>query len=258
VALLELISRKRAKQGDANLIQTFSKACVTKERRSLGELFDAEVAAGGSNNMKVLKEMMKLALECLTLDMRTRPLMSDVAKRLRMLRRVMNSPVHFYGGNAKILSELGRNVRIFTVEEISEVTENYAHRLGGGTYKGTLEDNARVVLRKLLYRDSKEAFLNGGVTLSQIVHHQNIVRLLGCFPEAETPVFVYEYVPRGSLFDVLGGHEDLPLDLRLRIAIKIAEVRSRVSPLLGNWCHGSRWCNGVQHTSGWQLRAQAR
>jgi serine/threonine protein kinase len=251
VVLLELISRKRAKQGDANLIQAFSKARVTKGRRSLGELFDAEVAGGGSNSVKALKEMRKLALECLTLDMHTRPQMSDVAKRLRMLKKGMKGCIpqsilathtvwrrkdrrgtsmpsfkSFFKGNdsSKVLSQLGsNNVRIFTVEEISEVTGNYSCLLGGGTYRGTLEDNARVAVRRLLHRDSKEAFLNGGVTLSQVVH-QNIVKLLGCCLEAEALVFVYEYLPRGSLLDVLGGQEDLPLHLRLRIAIKIAEA----------------------------------
>jgi serine/threonine protein kinase len=269
VVLLELISRERIKHGDTNLIQAFSRPCI--KEKSLKELFDAEIAE--ENNMKVLKEMSKLALECLTLDMRTRPQMNDVANRLRMLKKApkdipqsilaahsswrkkdkqgtsmsgFKMSFSFFKSNAssnsKILSELGNNVRIFTVEEISQVTQNYSYLLGGGTspevYRGTLEDNTQVAVRKSPYQASKEDFINRGVTLSQIVH-KNIVKLMGCCLEAETLIFVYEYVPKGSLFNILGSQEDLPLDLRMRIAVKIAEALEYLhSPETGVIGHG--------------------
>ncbi|KAL6654088.1 hypothetical protein ACP70R_007553 [Stipagrostis hirtigluma subsp. patula] len=252
IVLLELIARKRVKQGELNLIRTFSKAGA--KGQGLTELFDAAIA--DENNMKILKELRKLAAECVTLDIRARPRMNDVAKRLQMLKKDLKSSsqsilathyawhkdykqgtsmpsfkksLSFFKGNAsssKILSKLV-NVRIFTKEEINEVTQNYSYLLGGGTsaefYKGTLEDNTQVVVNKILYEDSKEAFISGGMILSKIVH-KNIIKLLGCCLEARTPVFVYEYVAKGSLFDILGSQEDFPLDLRMRIAIKTAEA----------------------------------
>jgi serine/threonine protein kinase len=262
VVLLELISGERVKHGHTNLIQAF---------RSGREHFDAEIAE--DNNMKVLKEMSKLALECMTLDMGKRPKMNDVEKHLRMLKKdlkgipqsilaahtwwrkrdkqgtsvsSLKKSFNFFKGNAssnsKILSELGNNVRIFTIEEIREVTQNYSHLLGGGTspevYKGTLEDNTQVAVRNSLHQGSKEDFINRGVILSQIVH-KNIVKLMGCCLEAETLIFVYEYVPKGSLFNILGSQEDLPLDLRMRIAVKIAEALEFLhSPETGVIGHG--------------------
>lgn len=252
VVLFELIARKRVKRGDSNLIPAFNKACA--KGKGLRELFDAAIA--DEKNMKILKEMRKLAAECVTLDIRARPQMNDVAKRLRVLRKdLKGSPqsilathsswqnpykqgtsmpsfkkgFSFFKGNSsnsKILSEL-RNVRIFTKEEINEVTQNYSFPLSTGTsaevYKGTLEDNTVVVVNRFLHEDSKELFINGGTTLSQIVH-KNIIKLLGCCMEDTTLIFIYEYIPKGSLFDILASQEDLALDLRMRIAIKTAEA----------------------------------
>ncbi|CAO2144434.1 unnamed protein product [Urochloa humidicola] len=253
IVLFELITRKRVKHGDNNLIRTFNKACA--KGKGLKELFDAAIA--DASNMKILKEMRKLAAECVTLEIRSRPQMNDVAKLLRVLKKDLKggSPqsilathsswqntskqstsmpsfkknFSFFKGNAsnsKILSEL-RNVRILTKEEVNEVTLNYSHPLGTGAstklYKGTLEDNTLVVVNKFLNEDSKEVFINGGMILSQIVH-KNIIKLLGCCLEDNTPMFIYEYIPKGSLFDILASQEDLPLDLRMRIAIKTAEA----------------------------------
>jgi serine/threonine protein kinase len=252
IVLFELITRKRVKHGENNLIRTFNKACA--KGKALKELFDAAIA--DEKNMKILKEMRKLAAECVTLDIRARPQMDDVAKRLRVLKKdLKGSPqsilaTHsswqntykqgtsmpsfkkgfslFKGNssNSKIISELG-NVRIFTKEEIDEVTQNYSYPLSTGTsaevYKGTLEDNTVVVVNRFLHEDSKELFINGGTTLSQIVH-KNIIKLLGCCLEDKTLIFVYEYIRKGSLFDILTSQEDLALDLRMRIAIKTAEA----------------------------------
>jgi serine/threonine protein kinase len=80
------------------------------------------------------------------------------------------------------------------------------------SYKGTLEDNTAVVVWKFLYADSEEAFINGGIILSQIVH-KNIIRLLGCCLEAETLILIYEYANKGSLMDILSSQQDFPLDL---------------------------------------------
>ncbi|CAN6372397.1 unnamed protein product [Urochloa humidicola] len=253
IVLFELITRKRVKHGDNNLIRTINKAYA--KGKGLKELFDAAIA--DESNMKILKEMRKLAAECVTLEIRSRPQMNDVAKRLRVLKKDLKggssqSILATYSSwqntskqstsmpsfkknfsffkenasNSKILSELG-NVRIFTKEEIDEVTLNYSHPLStgasAGVYKGTLEDNTPVVVNKFLHEASKEVFVNGGMILSQIVH-RNIIKLLGCCLEDKTLIFIYEYIPKGSLFDILVSQEDLPLDLRMRIAIKTAEA----------------------------------
>ncbi|KAF8650761.1 hypothetical protein HU200_063665 [Digitaria exilis] len=269
IVLLELVTRKRVKQGGMNLIGIFDCA----KGKELRKLFDASIA--NKNTMDILEEIVKLATECLRLDSQNRPQMNNVAKRLRMLKRDLKGrqenaysqsilashhawhsiekPDHaqlkksfsFFkrnASNSKILSEFS-NVRSFTVEELKEITQNYSYLLGGGIsgkfYKGTLEDNTAVVVRKFLCTDSKEAFINGGTVLSKIGHN-NIVKLLGCCLEATAPVFIYEYADKGSLLDILGSQEDFPLDIRIRIAIKTAEtlqyLHSSATGIIG---HGS-------------------
>jgi serine/threonine protein kinase len=257
IVLLELIARKRVKEGNVYLVGTFASA---KGKGVLRELFDPAIAE--KNNIEILQEMVKLANECLGLEISKRPRMNDVARRLRVLISCVKSrdesssfdsilASHYCSwtkidkkdkvqlkkspsflkrnaSNPMILSDLG-DVRKFTKKELKEITKNFSYQLGSVStqarfYKGTLEDNTAVVVSKFLYHaDSEEKIINGVITLSQIAHH-NIIKLLGCCLEAETLVLIYEYASKGSLLDNLGSQEDFPLDKRLRIAIKTAEA----------------------------------
>jgi serine/threonine protein kinase len=262
LVLCELIARKRVRKGDINLIGYVNKGSANG--KGFREIFDSAIA--NENNMKILKEMKKLATECLSLSIYRRPQMIDVVKRLRIFRKELKDRHENYSesilashhswrknnkqemimptynskmqirkslgsfrrnlSNSKIQSEPS-NVRIFTQEELKEVTHNYSYRLSGGTsgqvYKGTLEDNAVVAVRIFseVLEGFEEAFINGGMILSQIFH-RNIIKLLGYC--SDCPAFVYEYAAKGSLSDVLDGHEHFPLDLRTKIAVKIAEA----------------------------------
>ncbi|CAL4992597.1 unnamed protein product [Urochloa decumbens] len=270
IVLLELVTRKRVKQGDMNLIGIVDCA----KGKGLRKLFDESIA--DKNTIKTLEDIVKLATECLRLDSQNRPQMNNVVKRLRMLKTDMKGrqenahsqsilashhawlskgkqdnaqlkkSFSFFkskSSKSKIILTEFSNVRIFTKEEVKEITENYSYLLGEGRlakfYKGTLEDNTAVVVRKFLQTDSNEAFINGEVVLSQIVH-KNIIKILGCCLEAKDLIFTYEYADKGSLLDILGSQEDFPLDIRMRIAIKTAEalqyLHSSATGIVG---HGS-------------------
>ncbi|XP_066335688.1 uncharacterized protein [Miscanthus floridulus] len=270
IVLLELVTRKRVKQGDMNLIGIFECA----KGKGLRKLFDESIA--NKNTFKTLEEIVELAMACLRLDIKNRPEMNHVEKCLRVLKRDLKcrqehassqsilSTHHSWhtkdkqesaqlkksgsffkrnASNVKIISKFS-NVRSFTKAELKEITDNYSHMLSGGMstkfYKGRLEDNTVVAVRKFHDTDSQEAFINGGIVLSQIAHKNNIIKLLGCCLEAETLAFIYEYADKGSLLDILGSQEYLPLDLRLRIAIKTAEALQYLhSPATGIIGHGS-------------------
>jgi serine/threonine protein kinase len=62
IVLLELIARRRAKEGDVYLVGTFAEA----KERGLRGLFDSEIAK--ENNIEILEQMVKLANECLRRD----------------------------------------------------------------------------------------------------------------------------------------------------------------------------------------------
>ncbi|PQP98762.1 wall-associated receptor kinase 5 [Prunus yedoensis var. nudiflora] len=71
-------------------------------------------------------------------------------------------------------------------------------------------------------------FVNEVIVLSQI-HHKNVVRLLGCCLETQTPILVYEFIAHGTLYEHIHrknnkGTSPLSLPLRLKIASDTAEA----------------------------------
>uniref|UniRef100_A0A0D9VES3 Protein kinase domain-containing protein n=1 Tax=Leersia perrieri TaxID=77586 RepID=A0A0D9VES3_9ORYZ len=209
-------ARKRTKEGQVSLIEAFS-GTFAKEKGFNG-LFDAEIANMG--NVKILEDIAKLAIKCLTLEIDRRPQINDVAKHLLVLWKSLR------GGEGLPKLDI---VRIFTKVELSEVTENYSHLLGIGpcykVYKGTLEDNTVVTVKKysVVNETTKEECSNAAMILSQIVH-KNIIRLLGCCFEDKITALVCEYAAKGKVSDILDGGDDFPLELRLKIAAKTAEA----------------------------------
>jgi len=234
IVLLEMITRRRVKQGNVSLTEIFRKPCT--KWSVLRELVDPEIA--NESNMKVLTEIGKLATECLTLDIDKRPKINDVALQLRTLWNVLRRGQdigwfkktfsHFKRNsrNSAMLEKFS-NVRIFTMEELRQVTQNWSSRFHiypKIVYKGTLEDNTAVaVYLPDFAKSGKEAVINTWMLQSQIVH-KNIINLLGCCLEDDTPLFVYDSPAKCSLSDILNGEEDFPLDLRVKIAVETAEA----------------------------------
>uniref|UniRef100_M8BVL9 Wall-associated receptor kinase 5 n=1 Tax=Aegilops tauschii TaxID=37682 RepID=M8BVL9_AEGTA len=114
----------------------------------------------------------------------------------------------------------------------------------GEVYRGLVDDFAPVVVRKLISGTVPE---DGGLFPNEVeiqcrVIHKNIVRLIGCCLEVDTPMLVYEFLSRGSLSDILHSNKvSLNLDLRLSIAAKsshgLAYMHSMASS--SNILHGN-------------------
>ncbi|OEL27271.1 Wall-associated receptor kinase 2 [Dichanthelium oligosanthes] len=128
------------------------------------------------------------------------------------------------------------NIKIFTKEELNQITKNYSIVLGKGgfgqVYMGTIDSKQQVAVKRSISVEEarKKEFANEVIIQSRI-SHRNIVRLLGCCLEVDVPMLVYEFAPKGSLNDVLHGTKDitkasLSLGTRLDIAVDSAEALS--------------------------------
>nr|XP_027188730.1 wall-associated receptor kinase-like 1 isoform X2 [Cicer arietinum] len=127
----------------------------------------------------------------------------------------------------------GEMAKLFTAEELQRATDNYnmSRFLGQGgygtVYKGMLPDGTIVAVKKSkeIDRNQIETFVNEVVILSQI-NHRNIVKLLGCCLETQTPLLVYEYIPNGTLSQHIHRKDhqssSLSWETRLQIACEVA------------------------------------
>uniref|UniRef100_A0A0E0KGQ7 Protein kinase domain-containing protein n=1 Tax=Oryza punctata TaxID=4537 RepID=A0A0E0KGQ7_ORYPU len=133
-------------------------------------------------------------------------------------------------------------VRVLTEDELKKATNNFSDDQvigcgGHGTvYRGTLDDLREVAIKRSKAAVDGDGNVDGGcedefvneiIVLSQI-NHRHVVRLLGCCLEVHVPMLVYEFVPNGTLFELLHGggtaRRPVSLGLRLKIAAQSADA----------------------------------
>ncbi|XP_016742007.1 wall-associated receptor kinase-like 1 [Gossypium hirsutum] len=166
-------------------------------------------------------------------------------RKLKKRRKIKRKQEHFKrnGGlllEKKLSSEEGsvENIKLFTSKELQTATDHYNEKriLGRGgqgvVYKGMLHDGSIVAVKKskIVDQDHLDPFINEIVILAA-VDHRNVVKLLGCCLETEFPLLVYEFIPNGTLYQLMHDqNEEYPRswDIRIRIA---AEVSNAVSYL---------------------------
>ncbi|XP_057951044.1 probable serine/threonine-protein kinase PBL23 isoform X3 [Malania oleifera] len=149
------------------------------------------------------------------------------------------------------ISKIGKGnitAQIFAFRELCVATQNFNpdSLLGEGgfgrVYKGFIESKNQVVAVKQLDRNGFQGnreFLVEVLMLS-LLHHNNLVNLVGYCADGDQRILVYEFMPNGSLEDHLLGSQDLtdgetvssdlppnkkPLDWNTRM--KIAEGAAR-------------------------------
>ncbi|XP_051135179.1 probable serine/threonine-protein kinase PBL23 isoform X1 [Andrographis paniculata] len=143
------------------------------------------------------------------------------------------------GSKQRIIAEDALRIRapaeIFTFRELAIATQNFNPDLllgeggFGRVYKGYIEKTEQVVAVKQLDRNGIQGnreFLAEVLTLS-MVHHPNLVNLIGYCADGQQRIVVYEYLPNGSLEDHL---LDLPphkmaLDWYTRMKLALGAAR---------------------------------
>ncbi|XP_065864600.1 probable serine/threonine-protein kinase PBL23 isoform X2 [Euphorbia lathyris] len=139
---------------------------------------------------------------------------------------------------AEAITKIGKgtiSAEVFTFRDLCTATKNFCHEnlIGEGgfgrVYKGELGKTNNSVAVKQLDRNGFQGnreFLVEVLMLS-LLHHSNLVNLVGYCAEGDQRILVYEYMPNGSLEDHL---LDLPLEkkgLDWKTRMKIAEGAAR-------------------------------
>ncbi|GLJ24113.1 hypothetical protein SUGI_0459930 [Cryptomeria japonica] len=118
------------------------------------------------------------------------------------------------------------SLRMFSERELEIASNNFSTELGKGgfatVYKGVLVDGMLVAIKKP--KSISDEFINEIIILSHI-NHRNVVKLIGCCMESQFPLLVYEFVPKGTVFEHLhSGEKQLSWETRRQIAIETAEA----------------------------------
>ncbi|PAN31051.1 hypothetical protein PAHAL_5G391600 [Panicum hallii] len=218
VLLVEMITRKKAADGNTYLIQNFIEAF--KRGKKVRQMFDKEIVHG-KKSIKVLDDIAKLANQCLILENRQRPEMVEVADRLRkcmkdvQLRRREEMP-ESSGSNYPTnptKKEQPTQVLAISLDELKKITRNFSYDtlIGQGSHAevflGELKDSRKCAVKKLDYPEVEELeneFLLKVQSISRL-EHNNVVQLLSYCIEGNVRALVYEYSSRGSLHDILHG-----------------------------------------------------
>ncbi|KAJ1262405.1 hypothetical protein BS78_09G105300 [Paspalum vaginatum] len=119
--------------------------------------------------------------------------------------------------------------RMYSHRELVKATENFTHELGwGGTgvaYKGILDDDRVVVVKKLEnIRRSREEFHDELHVIARI-NHMNLVRIYGFCSERSHRMLVLEYAEKGSLADVLFKKSKTSLGWKQRFNIALGVAK---------------------------------
>ncbi|KAK1692334.1 hypothetical protein QYE76_009031 [Lolium multiflorum] len=140
-----------------------------------------------------------------------------------IIRKERRKIKEFYEKNGGLTLEKAKVIKLFKKEELKKILKsgNIIGKGGfGEVYKG-LVDNELVVVKKPIRSNVMEStqFANEVIIQSQVIH-KNIIKLIGCCLEVDTPMLVYEFIPKGSLDDILHkGDNKVPLSLDVRLSI---------------------------------------
>ncbi|CAI9117106.1 OLC1v1018443C1 [Oldenlandia corymbosa var. corymbosa] len=132
-----------------------------------------------------------------------------------------------------MVAQKGNVARSFTFKELATATQNFkeANMIGEGgfgcVYKGRIESGMVVAIKQLNHEglQGNQEFIVEVLMLS-LLHHPNLVNLIGYCTDGDQRLLVYEYMPMGSLenhlFDLEPGTEPLSWSRRLKIAVGAA------------------------------------
>ncbi|KAK8608410.1 hypothetical protein V6N13_023834 [Hibiscus sabdariffa] len=141
-------------------------------------------------------------------------------KKWRKQTEVVNSTA---SNNEELLKSKNRP---FTYSEIATITANFNTEIGGGgfgkVFLGHLNDGTPVAV-KLLSSSSKQGYkeFQAEAQSLMIVHHKNLVSLIGYCKEDDHMALVYEFMANGNLRQHLSETKETVLNWKQRLQIAV-------------------------------------
>ncbi|KAJ1259675.1 hypothetical protein BS78_10G174000 [Paspalum vaginatum] len=120
--------------------------------------------------------------------------------------------------------------RRYTYRELVSATRKFKDELGRGAagivYKGVLEDNRAVAVKKLAEINQSEEEFQHELNVISRIYHMNLVRVWGFCSDGPHRILVSEYFENGSLDKILFGRQSPEISLgwkhRFNIALGVA------------------------------------
>ncbi|KAG1334905.1 G-type lectin S-receptor-like serine/threonine-protein kinase [Cocos nucifera] len=117
----------------------------------------------------------------------------------------------------------------FDYKAIKRATKEFSEKLGQGSFgtvfKGMLPDSTVIAVKKLEGVRQGEKQFRMEVSTIGMIHHVNLVRLLGFCSEGDKRLLVYDYIPRGSLDSYLFKSSSKILDWKQRYQVALGIAR---------------------------------
>ncbi|XP_008775329.3 G-type lectin S-receptor-like serine/threonine-protein kinase At2g19130 [Phoenix dactylifera] len=117
----------------------------------------------------------------------------------------------------------------FDYKDIKRATKDFSEKLGqgsfGAVFKGILPDSTVIAVKKLEGVRQGEKQFRMEVSTIGMIHHVNLVRLLGFCSNGDRRLLVYDYIPRGSLDSCLFGSSSEILNWNQRYQVALGTAR---------------------------------
>ncbi|CAO2834034.1 unnamed protein product [Amaranthus hypochondriacus] len=149
-------------------------------------------------------------------------------REIKLKKKYFNGRLQHYNFN----QQEAHKTKLFTQKELKNSTENFNEdriigKGGQGTvYKGMLSNGKLIAVKKsILLNETQWKELINEVLILSNVNHRNVVKLLGCCLETQSLLLVYEFIPNGTLLELIHSPNEefqLTWDTRLRIASEVA------------------------------------
>ncbi|KAM3386969.1 hypothetical protein ACQJBY_010084 [Aegilops geniculata] len=130
------------------------------------------------------------------------------------------------GGTLEIAKGVN-GIIAFRYADLQRATKSFSEKLGGGSFgsvfKGSLGDSTTIAVKRLDHANQGEKQFRAEVSSIGIIHHINLVRLIGFCCEGSRRLLVYEHMPNRSLdLHLFQSNATVPWHARYQIALGVA------------------------------------